>query len=116
MSQTIAQLAASVTLTAFPSPLRWNWGGGAPSGTVKEVVTEGEAKVTTKRGNEVKKHASEENPAIKIDAGSSDAVKRVSIALRVDGYDGHEADHPGLRLRRRSRLTSCVAWRPERAC
>ncbi|PWN28561.1 hypothetical protein BDZ90DRAFT_259597 [Jaminaea rosea] len=58
--------------------VQWNWGGGAPSGTVKEVVTEGEAKVTTKRGNEVKKDASEENPAIKIDAGSSDAVKRAN--------------------------------------
>ncbi|CAO1630214.1 unnamed protein product [Parajaminaea phylloscopi] len=55
----------------------WNWGNGNPSGTVKEVVDD-TAEVKTKRGNTVKKDGDEENPAIVLDTGKSDAVKRAN--------------------------------------
>lgn len=49
-----------------------------PTGEVKEVV-DGEAKVTTKRGNEIKKNGDEENPAVVLHTSSgSDAIKKVS--------------------------------------
>lgn len=55
----------------------WKWGQGHPTGEVKEVV-DGEAKVTTKRGNEIKKDGTKENPAVVLNTGQSDAIKKVS--------------------------------------
>jgi hypothetical protein len=65
----------------------WKWGAGQPSGTVEEVV-EGDASITTKKGNSVSRHGGEQsrealwddrtlillvdedNPAVKIKADS----------------------------------------------
>ncbi|PWN35212.1 uncharacterized protein FA14DRAFT_160458 [Meira miltonrushii] len=56
----------------------WQWGSGNPGGKVQEVV-EGEAKTTTKRGNEIKKSGDEEDPAVVIKADSgSNAIKKAS--------------------------------------
>ncbi|PTB44147.1 uncharacterized protein TrAFT101_002704 [Trichoderma asperellum] len=52
----------------------WNWGQGQPEGTVKEV-NPGEATIETKKGNEVSRKGKEEDPAVVIDTGKSDAVK-----------------------------------------
>merc|ERR1711939_501804 len=41
----------------------WNWGGGAPGGTVTEKKTEGEVSITSKKGNKVKKNAGFPVPA-----------------------------------------------------
>lgn len=40
----------------------WNWGSGSPSGTVKDVKTD-EATIESKKGNEIKKKGTEDNPA-----------------------------------------------------
>ncbi|KAK0527972.1 hypothetical protein OC834_004229 [Tilletia horrida] len=62
----------------------WKWGSGHPKGTVKDVVDD-EATITTKRGNEVKKKGSEENPAVVLEASSgSDAIK---LASEIDGVE-----------------------------
>lgn len=45
-------------LLLIGSALSWNWGNGQPSGTVEEVV-EGDAKVTTNKGNEVTRKGGE---------------------------------------------------------
>ncbi|CAO1625792.1 unnamed protein product [Jaminaea pallidilutea] len=59
----------------------WKWGAGNPSGTVKDVV-DGKAEVTTKRGNKIHKQGEEDNPAVKLNTGSSDAVK---LASEING-------------------------------
>lgn len=56
----------------------WQWGGGAPGGTASEVATEGELKMETKSGNEVKKNADPENPAVRVERSGHDVVKRAS--------------------------------------
>ena len=49
-----------------------------PSGKVLEV-NDGETVAVSKKGNEIKKNGSEDNPAVKIKADSgSEAVKRAS--------------------------------------
>lgn len=58
----------------------WKWGQGHPTGEVKDVV-DGTAEVKTKRGNTVKKDGDEENPAVVLNTGQSDAIKKVSQAL-----------------------------------
>jgi len=54
----------------------WQWSGGRPSGEVAEVVKEGEATVTSNRGNEIKKNADPEDPAVHISRPGNDVVKR----------------------------------------
>jgi len=61
----------------------WNWGGGAPGGTVAEKKTDGEIAIQSKRGNTIKKNASKDNPAVHISRSGNDVVKRVS-ELNVD--------------------------------
>lgn len=56
----------------------WQWSGGAPGGTASEVATEGELKMETKSGNEVKKNADPENPAVRVERSGHDVVKRAS--------------------------------------
>ncbi|KAK5464914.1 hypothetical protein LTS15_001477 [Exophiala xenobiotica] len=56
----------------------WNWGGGAPGGTVAEKKTEGEVSITTKKGNKVKKNAEPDNPAVRIERSGNDVVKKAS--------------------------------------
>ena len=74
--------------TTVPSLTRdttvhWNYGSGKPTGEVAEVVTEGEAKVVSKKGNEIKKNADPENPAVKLSRPGNDVVKRAS-ELEID--------------------------------
>ena len=56
----------------------WDWGGGAPGGTVAEKKTEGEVAVTSKRGNKIKKNASPDNPGIAIERSGNNVVKRAN--------------------------------------
>merc|ERR1712000_383016 len=56
----------------------WNWGGGAPGGTVAEKKTEGEVSITSKKGNKVKKNAEPDNPAVRIERSGNDVVKKAS--------------------------------------
>jgi len=72
----------------------WNWGGGAPGGTVAEKKTEGEIAIQSKKGNTIKKNASKDNPAVHISRSGNDVVKRVS-ELNVDkkGSGGSKRKH-----------------------
>ena len=65
-------------LTLFPPTVAWNWGSGAPGGVAAEVVTDGEAKMVSHRGNEVTKQGSPENPAVHIERPGNDVVKKAS--------------------------------------
>ncbi|KAL6246888.1 hypothetical protein RBB50_006195 [Rhinocladiella similis] len=56
----------------------WNWGGGAPGGTVAEKKHEGEVSITSKRGNKIKKNAEPNNPAVKVERSGNDVVKKAS--------------------------------------
>ncbi|KII84912.1 hypothetical protein PLICRDRAFT_179238 [Plicaturopsis crispa FD-325 SS-3] len=53
----------------------WKWGSANPSGTVSEVVTDGKAQVTSKKGNTATRIAKEGDPAIKISRPGNDVVK-----------------------------------------
>ncbi|KAH8163985.1 hypothetical protein CIB48_g4267 [Xylaria polymorpha] len=61
----------------------WNWGGGAPGGTVAEIKDEGEIAIKSKRGNTIKKNASPDNPAVRVERSGNNVVKRAS-ELTVD--------------------------------
>ncbi|KAI1114038.1 hypothetical protein F5Y14DRAFT_451437 [Nemania sp. NC0429] len=56
----------------------WNWGGGAPGGTVAETKESGEIAIKSKRGNTIKKNASHDNPAVHVERAGNDVVKRAS--------------------------------------
>lgn len=74
--------------------MSWNWGGGAPGGTVAETKTEGELAITTKRGNKVKKNAEPDNPAVRIERSGNDVVKKASelnVEEKANGANGGEA-------------------------
>ena len=66
----------------------WNWGGGAPGGTVAEKKTEGEIAIKSKKGNTIKKNASKDNPAVHIERSGNDVVKRVSELNEVKKGSG----------------------------
>ncbi|KZT01993.1 uncharacterized protein LAESUDRAFT_444825 [Laetiporus sulphureus 93-53] len=54
----------------------WRWGGGNPTGTVSEVVTEGKAEVVSNKGNTVSRNArGADDPAVKISRSGNDVVK-----------------------------------------
>ncbi|EMC92945.1 hypothetical protein BAUCODRAFT_37852 [Baudoinia panamericana UAMH 10762] len=80
----------------------WQWSGGRPGGEAAEVKEQGEMKITTKKGNEVKKNADPENPAVKIKRSGQDVVKKASeldveeSSGKKDGGDGKtdEKDEP----------------------
>jgi len=87
----------------------WQWGGSHPSGEVANVVKDGEASVTSHRGNEIKKSAEEGDPAIEISRSGNDVVKNASelnvdakgsgggeeetASGAADGGEGKEDDH-----------------------
>ncbi|ROV89289.1 hypothetical protein VSDG_09103 [Cytospora chrysosperma] len=52
----------------------WNWGSGHPHGVVLDVK-EGDATITTKRGNKVSRKGNPDDPAVILDAGKSKAIK-----------------------------------------
>ncbi|KAG8526019.1 uncharacterized protein KY384_000781 [Bacidia gigantensis] len=56
----------------------WNWNGATPGGEVSEKKTEGEAAVTSKRGNTIKKAAKPDDPAIALSRSGNDVVKNQS--------------------------------------
>ncbi|KAI1483664.1 hypothetical protein F4774DRAFT_366180 [Daldinia eschscholtzii] len=56
----------------------WNWGGGAPGGTVAETKEKGAIEIKTQRGNTVKRKADTNNPAVRIERSGNDVVKRAS--------------------------------------
>lgn len=58
-------------------PVTWQYGSAAPSGTVAEVKA-GDVSVTSKAGNEIKKHGTDEDPAVKVSRGGNDVVKNAS--------------------------------------
>ena len=72
---TIALLAITFANTR---PVSWQWGSGKPGGVASEVATEGELTMETKNGNEVKKKAEPENPAVHVERSGHDVLKRAS--------------------------------------
>jgi len=74
----------------------WNWGNGAPGGTVAEKKTEGEVAIKTKRGNTVKKNAEPDNPAVRIERSGNDVVKKASelnIEEKASGSNDKKREH-----------------------
>ena len=63
---------------AYERPVSWKYGSGRPGGTVAEVVEEGQASVTSKKGNEIHRNAEPDNPAVKISRSGNDVVKKAS--------------------------------------
>jgi len=78
----------------------WNWGNGAPGGTVAETKHEGEVAITSKRGNKIKKNAEPDNPAVHVERSGNDVVKKAS-ELNVekkaggDSKNGDKRKHDG---------------------
>ncbi|KAK4542183.1 hypothetical protein LTR36_007030 [Oleoguttula mirabilis] len=68
----------------------WKWSGSRPGGTVDEVVEEGQASVTSKRGNEIHKNAEPDNPAVKISRSGNDVVKKASELDVEEEGDKHK--------------------------
>ncbi|KAK1051730.1 hypothetical protein LTR74_016695 [Friedmanniomyces endolithicus] len=69
----------------------WQWSGGRPGGTVDEVKDHGELSVTSKKGNEIKKKADPEDPAVKISRPGNDVVKRAHELEIDEKGPGNEA-------------------------
>jgi hypothetical protein len=86
-------------LTRAPSnPVSWQWGSGAPGGTVAEVAKEGEIAIESKKGNTIKKNADPENPAVHVERSGNDVVKRASelnVEEKADGKKDDEAPATG---------------------
>ncbi|KAK8013325.1 hypothetical protein PG991_009596 [Apiospora marii] len=75
--KTSTRISQSTTADLLAT-VSWNWGGGAPGGTVAETKTEGEIAIKSKRGNTIKKKADPENPAVHVERSGNDVVKRAS--------------------------------------
>jgi hypothetical protein len=75
------------------NPVAWQWGGGKPGGVAAEVATEGEITMETKNGNEVKKNASPDNPAVYVERSGHDAVKRASELEVQEKGDNKKGDN-----------------------
>lgn len=58
-----------------------------------EVVTEGQATITTQRGNEVSKNAEPNDPAIAIERSGNDVVKKAHEVDVEQPGDKHKEDH-----------------------
>merc|ERR1711939_1213119 len=68
----------------------WQWSGGRPGGVASEVKEQGEMTMETKRGNEVKKNAEPDNPAVKVDREGHDVEKKAGEDKKDE--DKNEAD------------------------
>lgn len=64
------------------------WGGGQPGGTVTDVATDGAVTMETKRGNEVKKHGEEGNPAVYIQRDEGHDVVKKASEIEIDEKKG----------------------------
>jgi len=74
----------------------WNWGGGAPGGTVAEVKEHGEIAIQSKRGNTIKKHAEPGNPAVHVERSGNDVVKKASelnVEEKASGSGSKKREH-----------------------
>ncbi|KAI1849598.1 hypothetical protein JX265_007937 [Neoarthrinium moseri] len=81
----------------------WNWGGGAPGGTVAEKKTEGQVAIKSKRGNTIKKNAEPDNPAVHIERSGNDVVKKASeLTVESKGSQGKEGDEHGEKRKAKS--------------
>ena len=69
----------------------WNWGRGQPGGKVTEVRKHGELVIESK-GKRIKKNASPDNPAVKIERSGNPVVKRASELNEVGRGDGGKKD------------------------
>ena len=69
----------------------WNWGSGHPGGKVTEVK-EHEELVIESKGKRIKKNASPDNPAVKIERSGNPVVKRASELNEVEKGDGGKKD------------------------
>ncbi|GAA94961.1 hypothetical protein E5Q_01616 [Mixia osmundae IAM 14324] len=56
----------------------WNWGSGQPSGKVESINAE-TTTVESKRGNEIKKKGTEDDPAVHIKQGQNNAYFLVRL-------------------------------------
>jgi hypothetical protein len=66
----------------------WKWGAGHPEGKVADIVTEGKAQVTSKKGNVISKNASEDDPAVVIERDGVSGAGTTTVAhewLRLAG-------------------------------
>merc|ERR1711939_562057 len=70
----------------------WQWSGGRPGGVASEVKEQGEMTMETKRGNEVKKSAEPDNPAVKVDREGHDVVKKASELEVEEEGPNHKED------------------------
>merc|ERR1711939_537057 len=70
----------------------WQWSGGRPGGVASEVKEQGEITMETKRGNEVKKNAEPDNPAVKVDREGHDVVKKASELEVEEEGPNHKED------------------------
>jgi hypothetical protein len=94
-----------ISLTLPPWPLlivivSWNWGGGAPGGTVAETKKEGEIAIKSKRGNTIKKNADPGNPAVHVERAGNDVVKRASelnIETKASNSQGTDGESTGMK-------------------
>ncbi|KAI1653463.1 hypothetical protein F4813DRAFT_374390 [Daldinia decipiens] len=70
----------------------WNWGGGAPEGTVAETKEQGSIEIKTQRGNIVKRKADASNPAVRVKRSGNDVVKRASeLTIEEKKKGGHDS-------------------------
>ncbi|KAI0690371.1 hypothetical protein BC835DRAFT_1365040 [Cytidiella melzeri] len=53
----------------------WAWGGGNAHGVVDEIVEEGKAEVTSKKGNTITRKPRDGDPAVKISGNKNPVVK-----------------------------------------
>merc|ERR1711939_237183 len=70
----------------------WQWSGGRPGGVASKVKEQGEMTMETKRGNEVKKNAEPDNPAVKVDREGHDVVKKASELEVEEEGPNHKED------------------------
>ncbi|KAF8531058.1 hypothetical protein BDD12DRAFT_45054 [Trichophaea hybrida] len=68
----------------------WKWGGGAPSGVVKEIKTEGKLEIESK-GKLVHKNADPSNPAVHVAREGNDVVKRASELTKENSAESEKS-------------------------
>ena len=61
--------------------VRWHWGSGTATGTVRKVVPE--TVTHTLKGSEITRHGTKDNPALEIDQEDGDRV--LKLASEVEG-------------------------------
>ncbi len=62
--------------------VRWHWGSGTATGTVKEVITESVTR--TLKGSEISRHGTPDNPALYIEQADGDGVLKLASEVEPD--------------------------------